>query len=71
MADLTEMTFTFDDHELARVVTVLSACEDLDLVSMHAGECDARRLLYSSLDLEQRAIYRQLNEAGILSGPGS
>lgn len=68
MSELTEMTFTFDDHELTRVATVLSACDDLDLVSMHASECDARRLLYSSLDPGQRVIYRQLTEAGILSG---
>ena len=46
----------------------LTACGDnLNLVSMHAAECDARRLLYSSLNPEQRRTYQQLTEAGILN----
>lgn len=69
MSDLTPVTFDFDGHELTRLSAVLTACGDnLNLVSMHAAECDARRLLYSSLSPEQRAIHKKLTEAGILSG---
>jgi hypothetical protein len=69
MADLTDFNIDFDTHELTRLAAVLSACAaDLDLLTMHANECDARRLLYSGLDAEQRRIHQQLTEAGIL-GP--
>jgi hypothetical protein len=67
---LTPVEFDFDSHELARLAAVLSACpDDLDLITMHQNECDARRLLYSSLSPEQRAIHQQLTDAGILNGP--
>lgn len=67
MPDLTPVTFDFDSHELARLATVLSACShDLDLLTMHQDECDARRLLYSGLDAEQRAVHQQLTDASIL-----
>ena len=64
---LTEVTFDLSGHETARVAAVLAACsDDVDLVAMHNAECDARRMLYSSLDAEQRAIHQQLTDAGIL-----
>jgi hypothetical protein len=67
MPDLTPVTFDFDSHELARLAAVLSACShDLDLLTMHQNECDARRLLYTNLSPEQRAIHQQLTDAGIL-----
>ena len=66
--NLTPMSFDFDGHELTRLSAVLTACGDnLNLVTLHAAECDARRLLYSSLSPEQRAIHKQLTEAGILN----
>ena len=66
--NLTDVTFDFADHELTRLSAVLTACADnLSLVTMHAAECDARRLLYSSLDANQRRIHQQLTEAGILT----
>lgn len=68
---LTPMEFDLTDHELTRLSAVLNACAtNLNLVTMHAAECDARRLLYSSLNPEQRAIHQQLTEAGILNDPG-
>ena len=68
MNDLTDMAFDFGTHELTRLSAVLTACgNNLNLVTMHAAECDARRLLYSSLNPEQRRIYQQLTEAGILN----
>jgi hypothetical protein len=69
MSDLTNVTFDLEGHELARLSAVLTAAADnLSLVTMHALECDARRMLYGGLDAEQRAIYQQLTEAGILNG---
>ena len=66
--NLTDVTFDLTDHELTRLSAVLTACADnLSLVTMHAAECDARRLLYSSLDANQRRIHQQLTEAGILT----
>ena len=56
-----------DTHELTRLSAVLTACGDnLDLVTMHATESTARRLLYSNLSPEQRRIYGELHEAGVL-----
>jgi hypothetical protein len=67
MSDLTPVTFDFSNHELARLAAVLAACsDDRDLITMHQNECDARRMLYSSLDAEQRRIHQQLTDAGIL-----
>jgi hypothetical protein len=67
MSDLTPVTFDLSGHETARVAAVLAACsDDLDLLTMHQDECDARRLLYSSLNAEQRAVHQQLTDAGIL-----
>lgn len=64
---LTPVTFDFDSHELARLAAVLAACsDDIDLVTLYYNECDALRLLYSSLDAEQRAVHQQLTDAGIL-----
>lgn len=69
---LTPMEFDLTSHELTRLSAVLAACAaDLDLLTMHANECDARRLLYSGLDPEQRRIHQQLTEAGILNDLGS
>lgn len=56
MSDSTPVTFDLENHELTRLSAVLTA------------ECDARRLLYSSLDANQRRIHQQLTEAGILNG---
>jgi hypothetical protein len=65
---LTPVDFDFDNHELTRLAAVLSACsDDMDLLTLYYNECDAHRLLYSSLDAEQRAIHQQLTDAGILS----
>jgi hypothetical protein len=67
MTHLTPVDFNFDNHELVRLAAVLSACSpDLDLLTMYYNECDAHRLLYSRLSPEQRAIHRQLTDAGIL-----
>jgi hypothetical protein len=67
MTHLTPVTFDFDSHELTRLAAVLAACsDDLDLLTMYQDECDARRMLYSSLNAEQRAIHQQLTDAGIL-----
>ena len=66
--DLTPVTFDLDTHELERLSAVLHACGDnLSLVSMHAAECDARRMLYTGLNPDQRAIYQRLTEAGIIN----
>ena len=68
MTDLTAFNVDLEGHELTRLSAVLTACGDnLRLVSMHAAECDARRMLYTGLDAEQRAIYQKLTEAGILN----
>lgn len=68
MSDPTPVTFDLENHELTRLSAVLHACADnLNLVTLHAAECDARRLLYSSLDANQRRIHQQLTEAGILT----
>ena len=68
MTDLTAFNVDLEGHELTRLSAVLTACGDnLRLVSMHAADCDARRLLYSSLNPDQRAIYQRLTEAGIIN----
>ena len=55
-----------------RVANTLAAVGDtLDWATIHADECDAHRLLYTNLDKEQRAMYRQLVSHGILDGVGS
>ena len=70
MSDLTEFNVDLDGHELTRLSAVLTACAaDLDLLTMHANECDARKRLYNGLDPEQRRIHQQLTEAGILGNP--
>jgi len=67
MNELTPVIFDLSGHETARVSAVLAACsDDMDLLTMYHAEVDARRMLYSSLDAEQRAIHRQLTQAGIL-----
>lgn len=65
--NLTPVAFDLSGHETTRVAAVLAACsDDLDLLTMYYDEADARRLLYSSLSPEQRAIHQQLTDAGIL-----
>jgi len=67
MTHLTEITFDLTGNETARVAAVLAASPDnMDLLTMYYDECDARRMLYSSLNPEQRAIHQQLTNAGIL-----
>lgn len=61
------VVFDFTNHETARVAAVLAACSDqLDLITMYEAEVEARRMLYGGLSPEQRAIHRQLTDAGIL-----
>ncbi len=48
----------------AEVVAALGA--DWDPIAVMEGEEEAYRRLYSGLDEQQRAIYRQLREAGVL-----
>jgi hypothetical protein len=68
MTELTPIAFDLSGHETARVAAVLAACaDDMDLLAMYHAECDARRMLYSSLDAEQRAIHKQLVDDGILT----
>lgn len=68
MNELTDIAFDLTGHETARVAAILAACaDDLDLLTMYHAECDARRLLYTSLSPEQRAVHQQLTDAGILS----
>lgn len=68
MSELTPVEFDLSGHETARAAAVLAACsDDLDLLALYHAEVDARRMLYSSLDAEQRRIHQQLTEAGILS----
>lgn len=72
MTHLTPVTFNLYTHELTRLSAVLTACTaDLDLLTLHANECDAHKRLYSNLNPEQRCIHQQLTEAGILNDLGS
>lgn len=67
MADLIPFEIDLTAHEFTRLSAVLSAC-DFDLVEIHRSECEATRMLYSDLSVEQLAIHQQLVEAGILGG---
>ncbi|WP_269856243.1 DUF6400 family protein [Streptomyces sp. RPT161] len=54
-------------EEARRRAEVIAALgEDWDPIAVLEGEEEAYRRLYSGLDEEQRAIYRQLREAGVL-----
>lgn len=67
--DLTPFVMDLDSHELTRTAAVLEAAnatDTLDPVTLYAGECEARALLYGNLDVEQRRVYRELVEAGVL-----
>lgn len=67
MSDLVPFTIDLAAHEQARLAAVLAGVGDqFDLVDMYYGECDATRMLHGSLDAEQRKIYDQLAEAGVL-----
>lgn len=67
MSDLTPFDIDLAAHEQQRVAAVLAAVGDqLDLHTMYYNECDATRTLYSGLDVNQRAVYRDLAAAGVL-----
>ncbi|MDF3290345.1 DUF6400 family protein [Streptomyces silvisoli] len=54
-------------EEARRRAEVIAALgEDWDPIAVLEGEEEAYRRLYSGLDEEQRAVYRQLREAGVL-----
>lgn len=62
---LLEIDLTRDEaRRRAEVIAALG--EGWDPIAVMEGEEEAYRLLYSGLDEEQRAIYRQLREAGVL-----
>lgn len=55
-------------HEGIRLAAVLDAVGDRwDPVEVHAGEAEARRLLYANLDGDQQAQFDQLVAAGVLA----
>lgn len=67
MSELVDWSLDLYGHELERTATVLAAAgHTMDLLTMHANETDAHRMLYTGLNHEQRQIYRQLQQAGIL-----
>lgn len=66
MSELVAFDIDLAGHEQARLAAHLTASTDLDLLAVFADECLAARMLYSNLDPAQRAIYAQLEQAGIL-----
>jgi len=69
MNELVDWSMDLAQNEQTLLAATLSACvADLDLLAVYANECDAVRRLYSNLDPVQRAIYAQLEQAGILGG---
>ena len=67
MSELVDWTMDLAGHEQARLAAHLTASiADLDLLAVYSDECRAARMLYSGLDPVQRAIYAQLEQAGIL-----
>ncbi len=59
--------FDLTQDEIRRRAAVVAALGDAwDPVAVMADEDEAYRLLYSGLDEEQTAIYRRLEEAGVL-----
>lgn len=67
MPELVDWSLDLAAHEQTRVAAVLTAVGDqLNLLDMYHNECDATRMLYSGLSLEQWKIYDQLVEAGVI-----
>ncbi|MCQ4041808.1 DUF6400 family protein [Streptantibioticus rubrisoli] len=65
--DLHVLEIDLTHDEARRRAAVLAALGDSwDPIAAMEGEDEAHRLLYSGLDEEQQAIYRQLQEAGVL-----
>jgi hypothetical protein len=65
----TDFEFTFDlsADEMRRRAEVIKALgPDWDPIAVLQGEAEAYDLLYSGLDADQRAIYQQLVDAGVL-----
>jgi hypothetical protein len=61
------MEFDLTADEVQRRAAVVAALGDgWDPVAVMADEDEAYRLLYSDLNEEQLAIYRRLEEAGVL-----
>lgn len=59
--------FDLTRDEIRRRAAVVTALGDAwDPAAVLADEDEAYRLLYSGLDEEQTAIYRRLEEAGVL-----
>lgn len=68
MSELVNFSIDFYGHELERIAATLAAAgHTMDLLTMYADEADAHRMLYTGLDKQQCAVYRQLQTAGILS----
>jgi hypothetical protein len=65
--DLVNFHIDLYGHELERVaITLAAAGHTMDLVTMHADEADAHRMLYTDLTAQQRFTYRQLHAHDIL-----
>ena len=72
MPDLVPFHIDLAGWEQERVATVLTGAGDLmDLHGMYWDEADATQRLYGGLDAEQRAVYQQLVDAGVMDAARS
>ena len=67
MTELTDWSMDLYGNELERIAATLAAAgHTMDLVTMHADEADAHRMLYTGLDVQQQVALNELRAAGVL-----